>query len=105
MVPDHTKLDEVQIAKIKHKFQEILDGGAYYDIDEIESWFLNEGSWSNKTVRTRIVNLAHYTQSRHEQKAVYTPSSTPNTNLNIVEQTNDSCSENSSSCGCGDDTH
>ena len=33
----------------------------------IEAWLQNEGSWKNKQVRMRLVNISHYVQSRHEQ--------------------------------------
>ena len=39
---------------IKQIFMEINEDGETYDVDEIESWFENEGSWKNKLVRNRI---------------------------------------------------
>ena len=41
--------------------------GQDYNVEEIESWFENEGSWNNKDVRVRITNLSHYVQSKYEQ--------------------------------------
>ena len=38
-----------------------------YDVDEIEAWFENEGSWTNKDVRVRVTNISHYTQTKYEQ--------------------------------------
>lgn len=52
---------------IKQIFKEINENGEIYDVDEIESWFENEGSWKNKDVRIRITNISHYMQSKHEQ--------------------------------------
>ena len=51
---------------VKEIFKEINENGERYDVDEIESWFENEGSWNNKDVRTRIVNISHYALSRFE---------------------------------------
>ena len=69
MVSDKQQLDQNDTAVIKGVFETILKGGEFYDVDDIESWFENEGSWKNKAVRTRITNLAHYVQSKHEQTA------------------------------------
>lgn len=52
---------------IKETFNKILDSGQYYDVDEIESWFDNEGSWTHKPTIVRITNMSHYVQSRFEQ--------------------------------------
>ena len=52
---------------IKETFNKILSSGQYYDVDEIESWFDNEGSWTHKPTIIRITNMSHYVQSRFEQ--------------------------------------
>ena len=52
---------------VKEIFKEINENGERYDVDEIESWFENEGSWNNKDVRMRITNISHYAQTKHEQ--------------------------------------
>ena len=65
---------------IKQIFKEINENGETYDVDEIESWFENEGSWKNKDVRIRITNISHYMQSKHEQ-----------TNKFRIMTDNDSC--------------
>ena len=52
---------------IKEIFNDINKKGEPYDVDEIESWFENEGSWNNKDVRMRITNISHYAQTKHEQ--------------------------------------
>lgn len=52
---------------IKSKFGEILQSGQYYDVDEVESWFDNEGSWTSKPTIVRITNMSHYIQARFEQ--------------------------------------
>jgi len=52
---------------IKETFNDINKKGEPYDVDEIESWFENEGSWNNKDVRIRITNISHYAQTKYEQ--------------------------------------
>ena len=59
--------EDLEAAEIKRIFLEILEGGEFYDVDEIEAWLQNEGSWKSKQVRMRLVNISHYAQSRHEQ--------------------------------------
>ena len=67
MVVDKRSLGDLEAAEIKRIFLEILGGGEFYDVDEIEAWLQNEGSWKSKQVRMRLVNISHYAQSRHEQ--------------------------------------
>lgn len=67
LVEDKNNLKEKEINEIKSVFQEILKSGERYDVDDIESWFENEGSWSNKASRVRVINLSHYIQDKHEQ--------------------------------------
>lgn len=69
---------------IKQIFKEINENGEVYDVDEIESWFKNEGSWDNKLVRNRITNISHYQQSKYEQTKKFRMIS------------------DDDSCGCGD---
>jgi hypothetical protein len=52
---------------IKDTFGKMLNFGQRYDVDEIESWFDNEGSWTHKPTIIRITNMSHYVQSRFEQ--------------------------------------
>lgn len=52
---------------IKDTFGRILNSGQQYDVDEIESWFDNEGSWTHRPTVIRITNMSHYVQSRFEQ--------------------------------------
>ena len=66
---------------IKQIFKEINENGETYDVDEIESWFENEGSWENNLVRNRITNISHYQQSKYEQ----------NNKFRMISD-NDSCS-------------
>ena len=54
-------------SSIKQIFKEINENGEIYDVDEIESWFENEGSWKNKLIRNRITNISHYQQTKYEQ--------------------------------------
>ena len=56
---------------IKQIFKEINENGETYDVDEIESWFENEGSWNNKLVRNRITNISHYQQTKYEQNTKF----------------------------------
>ena len=72
---------------IKQIFKELNEKGERYDVDEIESWFENEGSWNTKDIRTRIVNISHYTQSKFEQ-------------TNKFRMISDSC-DDEDSCSCG----
>ena len=72
---------------IKQIFREINETGERYDVDEIQSWFENEGSWNIKNVITRIVNISHYAQSKFEQ-------------TNKFRIVDDSCGDDDS-CSCG----
>ena len=45
MVEDKSKLKEDDVAEIKTIFKELVENGERYDVDEIEFWFENEGSW------------------------------------------------------------
>ena len=56
--------------------------GGILHTDEINSWLEYEGSWKDAKIRTRITNISHYAQSRHQQSD----------NLHIIED---------DSCGCG----
>ena len=72
---------------IKQIFKEINESGEAYDVDEIESWFENEGTWNVKDVRMRIVNISHYAQSKFEQ-------------TNKFRIVDDTCNDGDS-CSCG----
>ena len=87
LVENKSKLTIENESLIKQIFKEINEKGEKYDIDEIESWFENEGSWNVKDVRTRIVNISHYSQSKFEQ-------------TNKFRIVDDSC-EDADSCSCG----
>ncbi len=89
MVSDKDRLDEGEAELIKGVFGDILKNGGSYDVEEIGSWFENEGSWRGRDARVRIQNLAHYVQSRHEQAS----------RLRMVDDGRDSCSDGSCSCG------
>ena len=69
LIEDKNNLKEQEIKEIKEIFKEILDSGERYDVDDIESWFENEGTWANKASRIRITNLSHYVQDKFEQTA------------------------------------
>jgi hypothetical protein len=67
-VPDKKILSETDEQLIKNTFNKILESGENYDVDEIESWFENEGSWNHKPAVIRITNISHYVQTRFWQK-------------------------------------
>ncbi|WP_237089210.1 hypothetical protein [Nitrosopumilus adriaticus] len=69
MVEDKTKLTESDIDEIKSLFQNLVENNERYDIDEIEFWFENEGSWTSRESRIRIVNLSSYVQDKYQQTA------------------------------------
>ena len=69
LVEDKNNLNEQDIEEIKLIFKTILKSGERYDVDDIESWFENEGSWTNKQTRVRVINLSHYVQDKFEQTA------------------------------------
>ena len=82
MVEDKNHLKDSEIDEIKSIFKNILSKGERYDVDDIESWFENEGSWTNKAIRVRITNISHYVQDKFEQTA----------RLKIVSDEGESCS-------------
>ena len=47
-VQDKSKLTEEEVVEIKKIFKELVKNGERYDVDEIEFWFKNEGSWNKK---------------------------------------------------------
>ncbi len=67
LVENKSSLKESELTEIKNIFHNLLKNGEYYNVDEIESWFKNEGTWKNKLVRNRISNLSHYVQTKFEQ--------------------------------------
>ncbi len=83
MIEDKSKISESEIDEIKSIFKTIVESGERYDVDEIEFWFENEGSWKNKESKIRIVNLSNYIQDKYQQTA----------HLRIISDDD---------CGCGD---
>lgn len=69
MIEDKHNLKEKDIEEIKTIFRTILESGERYDVDDIESWFENEGSWTNKNSRVRVINMSHYVQDKFDQTA------------------------------------
>ncbi len=69
MIEDKSKLTESEIDEIKSIFKTLVENGERYDVDEIEYWFENEGSWTNKESRVRITNLSSYVQDKYQQTA------------------------------------
>ena len=83
LVEDKNNLKESEIEEIKTIFRGMIESGERYDLDDIESWFEDEGSWQDKNSRVRVVNLAHYVQNKFQQTL----------KLNIISDDD---------CGCGD---
>lgn len=69
MVEDKSNLSESEVDEIKSIFKTLVENNERYDIDEIEFWFENEGSWSSRKSRIRIVNLSSYIQDKYQQTA------------------------------------
>ena len=69
IVEDKSKLSESEVDEIKSIFKTIVESGERYDIDEIEFWFKNEGSWTSRAPRIRITNLSSYIQDKYQQTA------------------------------------
>lgn len=69
MIEDKSKISESEIDEIKSIFKILVENGERYDIDEIEFWFENEGSWKTKESRIIIVNLSNYIQDKYQQTA------------------------------------
>jgi hypothetical protein len=64
---DKKNLTERDTNLIKDMFFRILECGDRYDVDEVEAWLENEGSWTHKPSIVRITNMSHYVQSRFDQ--------------------------------------
>jgi len=67
LVENKNNLKDSETEEIKTIFKTMIENGERYDLDDIESWFENEGSWTNKASRVRITNLAHYIQNKFQQ--------------------------------------
>ena len=67
MVTDKNSLKPEDETMIKEIFMKILESGENYNVDEIESWFVNEGTWKNKKSIIRITNMSHYIQEKFQQ--------------------------------------
>jgi len=69
IIEDKSNLSELEVVEIKSIFKTIVDDGERYNIDEIEFWFENEGSWTTRKSRIRITNLSSYIQDKYQQTA------------------------------------
>ena len=69
MIEDKSSISESEIEEIKSIFKHLVANNERYDMDEIEYWFENEGSWTKKESRVRIVNLSSYVQDKYQQTA------------------------------------
>ena len=54
--PSNSNFSSPLIEEIKIIFKTIIEDGERYDLDGIESWFENEGSWTNKASKIRVTN-------------------------------------------------
>ena len=68
MTPDKNSLRPEDETMIKEIFQKLLECGESYNVDEIEYWFKNEGTWKNKKSIIRITNMSHYIQDKFQQR-------------------------------------
>ena len=71
MTLDKNSLKTEDEELIKKIFLELLQKGENYNVDEIESWFENEGSWKNKKSIIRITNMSHYVQEKFQQTSKF----------------------------------
>jgi len=69
IVENKSKLSESEVEEIKSIFRNLVESNERYDVDEIEFWFKNEGSWTTKEPRVRITNLSNYIQDKYQQTA------------------------------------
>ncbi len=69
LVEDKSNISESEVDEIKSIFKTIVESGERYNVDEIEFWFENEGSWKSKKSRLRITNLSNYIQDKYQQTA------------------------------------
>ena len=67
-VSNKKHLSQDDESMINNVFKSIVEGGGRYDVYEIESWFILEGSWKDKSVVDRVMNIAHYQQTKYEEK-------------------------------------
>ena len=67
LIEDKNNLKDSETEEIKIIFKTMIENGERYDLDDIESWFENEGSWTNKASRVRVTNLAQYIQNKFQQ--------------------------------------
>ncbi len=67
MIEDKSKLSESEVEEIKKIFKTLIENDERYDVDEIEFWFENEGSWTAKEPRMRITNISNYIQDKFQQ--------------------------------------
>lgn len=71
MITDKNSLKPNEEDFIKEIFKKILENGETYNVEEIESWFKNEGSWKNKKTIIRISNMSHYILEKHNQSSKF----------------------------------
>jgi len=67
MITDKNSIKSDDEVFIKEIFKKLLESGENYNVDEIESWFKNEGTWKNKQSIIRITNISHYIEEKFQQ--------------------------------------
>ena len=88
LVEDKSKLSELEVDEIKSIFKTLVENGERYDVDEIEFWFKNEGSWKSKESRIRITNLSNYIQDKYQ----------PTAHLRVISDDDSNCGDSISNC-------
>jgi len=71
LVEDKQKITNKEAEEIKKIFHDLLKNGEIYDVDDIESWLENEGSWPEKSTRIRVTNISHYVQDKYQQSSKF----------------------------------
>ena len=69
MVENKSKLSASDVDEIKSIFKSLVEDNERYDVDEIEFWFKNEGSWTAREPIIRIANISNYVQDKYQQTA------------------------------------
>lgn len=69
MVENKSMLSASDVDEIKSIFKSLVEDNERYDVDEIEFWFKNEGSWTAREPIIRIANISNYVQDKYQQTA------------------------------------
>jgi hypothetical protein len=66
-IHDKRNLSENDAQLIKDAFNHILARGDMYNVEEIELWLENEGSWTHRPTVIRVTNMSHYVLTKFQQ--------------------------------------